>query len=50
MVKIEDDGIEVTSAAKTEEIKKQGIAGWTKYDELTFSGMQVHSTKNQKDF
>jgi integrase/predicted RNA-binding Zn-ribbon protein involved in translation (DUF1610 family) len=50
MLNLEDDEFEVTSATTTEEIKKLGMAGWTKYDELTVSGMQVHFYKKPKRF
>jgi hypothetical protein len=48
MLNLDDDEFEVTSATTTEEIKKLGMAGWTKYDELTVSGMQVHFYKNPR--
>jgi hypothetical protein len=50
MLNLEDDEFEVTSAATTEEIKKLGIACWTKYDELTASGMQVYFYNKPKRF
>jgi len=50
MLNLEDDEFEVTSATTIEEIKKLGMAGWTKYDEITVSGMQVHFYKKPKRF
>jgi integrase/rubredoxin len=50
MLNLEDDEFEVTSATTIEEIKKLGVAGWTKYDEMTVSGMQVHFYKKPKRF
>jgi len=50
MLNLEDDESEVTSATTTEGIKKLGMAGWTKCDELTVSGMQVHFYKKPKRF
>jgi hypothetical protein len=50
MLNLEDDEFEVTSATTTYEIKKLGMAGWTKYDELAVSGMQVHFYKKPKRF
>jgi hypothetical protein len=50
MLDLEDDEFEVTSATTAEEIKKLGMAGWVKYDELTVSGMQVHFYKKPKRF
>ena len=48
MLNLEDDEFEVTSASTAEEIKKLGMAGWIKYDEITVSGMQVHFYKKPK--
>jgi integrase len=50
MLNLEDDEFEVTSASTAEEIKKLGMAGWIKYDEITVSGMQVHFYKKPKRF
>jgi len=46
----DDDEFEVTSATTIDEIKKLGTAGWTKYDELTVNGEQVHFYKKPKRF
>jgi hypothetical protein len=50
MLDLEDDEFEVTSASTPEEIKKLGISGWVKYDEMVVSGMQVHFYKKPKRF
>ena len=50
MLNLEDDEFEVTSATTIKEIKKLGMAGWTKYDEITDSGTQVHFYKKPKRF
>ena len=50
MLNLEDDEFEVTSATTNEEIKKLDTAGWTKYDELTVNGEQVHFYKKPKKF
>jgi hypothetical protein len=48
MLNLEDDDFEVTSATTFDEIKKFGIAGWIKYDELTVNGEQVYFYKKHK--
>jgi hypothetical protein len=50
LLHLEDDEFEVTSATTIEEIKNLGSAGWTKYDEMTVNGMQVHFYKKPKRF
>ncbi len=50
MLNLEDDEFEVTSATTIDEIKTLGTAGWTKYDELTVKGEQVHFYKKPKKF
>ena len=50
MLNLEDDEFEVTTATSVEEIKKLGIAGWTKYDETIGNGIQVHFYKKPKKF
>jgi hypothetical protein len=33
---------DIATATTPEEIKELGKAGWTKYDEATFNGVQMH--------
>jgi hypothetical protein len=48
MLNLESDDFEVTSATTPDEIKKLGMAGWIKYDEMTLDGTQMHFYKNAK--
>lgn len=50
MLNLEDDEFEVTSATTADEIKKLGMAGWIKYDEMMVAGMQLHFYKKPKRF
>jgi hypothetical protein len=50
MLNLEDEEFEVSSATSIDEIKKLGMAGWIKYDELTVNGQQVHFYKKPKRF
>ena len=50
MLNLEDDEFAVISATTIEEIKKLGIAGWIKYDELTVNSEQVHFYNKPKKF
>jgi integrase len=50
MLNLEDDDFEVTSATTPDEIKKLGMAGWIKYDEMNLNGTQMHFYKKPKRF
>ena len=50
MLNLEDDDFEVTSATTPDEIKKLGMAGWIKYDEMHLNGTQMHFYKKPKRF
>jgi hypothetical protein len=41
---------EVTTATTAEEISALGKSGWTKYDEATFNGVQMHFYRKPKRF
>lgn len=50
MLNLESDDFEVTSASTPDEIKKLGMAGWIKYDEITINGAPMHFYKKPKRF
>jgi integrase len=50
MLNFESDDFEVTTATTPDEIKKLGIEGWAKYDEMTINGLQMHFYKKPKRF
>jgi hypothetical protein len=50
MIHFKDDQFETATATTIEEIQKLGQAGWTKYDEITVSGVQMHFYKKPKRF
>jgi len=50
MIQFKDDQFETATATTIEEIQKLGQAGWTKYDEITVSGVQMHFYKKPKRF
>ena len=50
MIDFKEDEFEIATATSPEEIKKLGQAGWTKYDEITISGEQMHFYKKPKRF
>jgi galactokinase len=41
---------EETTATAPEEIRKLGKDGWTKYDEITVNGIQMHFYRKPKRF
>ena len=45
--KIKSKTMKVTSVTSPEEILALGKAGWTKYDEITVSGITIHFYRNQ---
>ena len=50
LLNLEGDEFETTSATTVEEIKKLGMAGWTKYDEINMNGTQLHFYIKPKRF
>ena len=48
--RLKDDDFEETIAITIEDIRKLGKSGWTKYDELTINGTQVHFYRKPKCF
>jgi integrase len=50
MIQFKDDQFETATATTQEEIQKLGVAGWNKYDEITFNGAQVHFYRKPKRF
>ena len=50
MLNLESDDFEVATATTAEEVKKLGIEGWAKYDEMTINGLQMHFYKKPKRF
>ncbi len=48
--KFEPKEYEETTATTIEEIRNLGKGGWTKYDEITFNGVQVHFYRRPKRF
>ena len=49
-ISFKDEDHEVTSATAPEEILALGKAGWQKYDEATFKGVQMHFFRKPKRF
>ena len=47
---LREDDFEETVATTPEEVRRLGKAGWTKYDELTFNGTQMHFYRKPKRF
>jgi integrase len=47
---LRDDDFEETTATTAEEIRNLGKAGWTKYDEMTTNGMNIHFYRKPKRF
>jgi len=50
MIKFGTDDYETTTATTPEEIRELGKAGWQKYDEITFNGVQMHFYRKPKRF
>lgn len=50
MINFKTDDYEETTATTPEEIRALGKAGWTKYDEATFNGVQMHFYRKPKRF
>jgi hypothetical protein len=50
MIKFGSDDYQTTTATTPEEIGELGTAGWTKYDEMTFNGVQMHFYRKPKRF
>jgi integrase len=50
MIHFGDKDFEVATATTPEEVKQLGVSGWTKYDEMTFNGTQMHFYKKPKRF
>jgi hypothetical protein len=49
-IAFKEEDYEVTVATTPEEIRALGKAGWTKYDELTVAGVQMHFYRKPKRF
>jgi integrase len=49
-VEFREEDYEETVATTPEEIRALGKAGWTKYDEATFNGIQMHFYRKPKRF
>jgi integrase len=49
-IKFRDEDYEETVATTPEEIRALGKAGWTRYDEATFGGLQMHFYRKPKRF
>jgi integrase/predicted RNA-binding Zn-ribbon protein involved in translation (DUF1610 family) len=49
-IEFKEEDYEVTTATTAEEINALGKAGWTKYDEATFNGVQMHFYRKPKRF
>ncbi len=50
MINWKDSDYEETTATTPEEIRELGKTGWTKYDEITFNGVQMHFYRKLKRF
>jgi hypothetical protein len=50
MIKFGTDDYETTTATTPEEIRELGKAGWQKYDEIMFNGVQMHFYRKPKRF
>jgi len=49
-INFKDEDFEETVATTPEEIRMLGKAGWTKFDEITFNGVQMHFYRKPKRF
>jgi integrase len=49
-IEFKDEDFDTATATTPEEIQQLGKAGWTKYDEITFSGVQMHFYRKPKRF
>ena len=49
-IEFREEDYEVTQATTPEEILALGKAGWAKFDELTFNGVQMHFYRKPKRF
>ena len=49
-IEFKEEDYEVTQASSPEEILALGKAGWTKFDELKFNGVQLHFYRRPKRF
>ena len=49
-IEFKDEDYEETVATSPEEIRALGKAGWTKYDEMSVSGVQMHFYRKPKRF
>ena len=47
---LREDEFDETTASTPEEIRKLGKSGWTKYDEATYNGVQIHFYRKPKRF
>jgi len=47
---LKDNDLEEKTATAPEEIRKLGKEGWTKYDQLTFNGVQMRFYRKPKRF
>ena len=47
---IKEEDFEETMATTPEDVRKLGKAGWTKYDEMTVNGVQIHFYRKPKKF
>jgi hypothetical protein len=50
IIEFKQEDYEETVATSPEEIRQLGKAGWTKYDEITFNGTQMHFYRKPKRF
>jgi integrase len=50
MIHFKEDEFEIATATTPEEIQALGKAGWSKYDEMVFSGVQIHFYRKPKRF
>ena len=48
--KLKDEDFEEAVATTPEEVRQLGKAGWTKYDEMTINGTQMHFYRKPKRF
>jgi integrase/rubredoxin len=49
-INFKDEDFDTATATTPEEIQQLGKAGWTKYDEITFGGVQMHFYRKPKRF
>jgi integrase len=49
-IEFKDEDFDTAVATAPEEIQQLGKAGWTKYDEMTFGGVQMHFYRKPKRF